>query len=412
MPIKQLDENRILPGMGLPTLGSIRKGDPKPSDNRPGPDLDYLRFEAAEGFESLNTLFAQVYGQQPKEIGPLFFFGESPDEVFPHWNEWWMESKQGGEPLLLIRCDGETIVKRYERDSKAHAFDPVACIKDDAEKGCKCRQTGRLSFALPDLEIASGHIGVYHLRTTSTHDIINIYGALKAIYQRFCLSQFGFPLSNIPFTLMRKPAMIPTPQPDGTFKPRKKHMLSLMVHPIFVKRLPELMELSNIAKRVADGMGNNNPALPDGKSNDDELPAEPSYVSEVNQFFTDYTIDLELADFCHHVGTTINEVQGIYPTGREIGQAILDWIAENGLLVLARGVMGKRKGNGWNYGLNCGFGIVWAWSREAFNEVGYDTSLWQTEEEIRFESDEAIPLIISREPGKGYFQVKEVHGTL
>ena len=222
MPIKGMTDQ----APSFPQIGVIRKGAPKPTDEkekRPGADLEYFRvvFDAEET-EAAET-FSRVYGEQPQEINILIPF----DEIDRNW-EAWREAYVTG--ALIHRCDGENVV--YAIDPKTgevlvqnglslKTHQPVAC-----DGSAECKPSGRLRVIVPELR----RLAYLMVLTTSIHDIVNISGQLEGIK-----AMNGGQLRGIPLVLRRRPKGISTPNPKtGKRTRREKWLLSIEADPKWV----------------------------------------------------------------------------------------------------------------------------------------------------------------------------------
>lgn len=211
MGIKGLTE-----GARFPIIGQLRKGAPKPEQgNRPGKDLTFFRFTSEE--PGLVETFNQVYGAEPRAL-EVYLPYASADENFEAYLEEYVASG------LMRRCDGETLLLKREEDGEISD----AGRSCERNKGCQCKPTGRLVVILPKLE----HFSVVTVLTTSKHDIMNLFGALKR-YEHVAAAS-GRDLSGIPFTLKRVPRKISTPAPDGKRARREKWLLSIEPSPAWV----------------------------------------------------------------------------------------------------------------------------------------------------------------------------------
>ena len=98
-PIKGLTDRMAQ----FPELGQVRKGAPKPADGKkPGADLTFFRVTFDEREIESAAIFAQHYGDEPREIDVLLPFNHVDENL-----EAWRESYVAGG--LVHRCDGERI---------------------------------------------------------------------------------------------------------------------------------------------------------------------------------------------------------------------------------------------------------------------------------------------------------------
>ena len=211
MPIKGLTEQAR-----FPTIGQLRKGAPKPSNGRaPGKDLDYFRFTSPD--DGLEDAFRDAYGAEPRSL-EVYLPYPSADENFEAYLEEYAASG------LLRRCDGERLIMKREGGGE------ISAVERPCERGlpCQCKPAGRLTVILPKLE----HFAVVMVLTTSKHDIMNLYGALKRY--ELVARHSGGDLTGIPFTLKRVPRRISTPGKDGKRARREKWLLAIEPSPAWV----------------------------------------------------------------------------------------------------------------------------------------------------------------------------------
>ena len=222
MPIKGLTDR------GMPTfpqIGSIRKGARKTQKNRPGADLTYFRYVPLEGEEQAAELFAQVYGDEPREINVFLPF----DEIERNF-ETWMERHTAG--ALHCRGDGESAVLWRDEKGTMH-HEPKKCPSPYCE-GCK--ETGRLKIIIPELR----RLAYVVVHTTSKWDIVELTANLEAIRRLT-----GNGLKGIPLVLKRRPRSISTPVGKKTDRVRReKWLLSLEADPRWVQAQIAAMELA------------------------------------------------------------------------------------------------------------------------------------------------------------------------
>lgn len=235
MPIKGLtDRNDV----SFPKIGDIRKGEPKDKQGRVGRDLTYFRAEFVEGEEGAAQLFSQIHGEQPRELYVMLPFRS----IERNW-EAWQEAYTAGQ--LLHRCDGETCVLWYDKQTNEYRTDPKPCPGG-------CVPTGRLKVLIPDLR----RLAFVEVHTTSINDILEITRNLEALQQLT-----GNGINGIPLVLKRRPRNISTPrkQQDGTTKRVRavKWLLSIEAEPAWVEAQIGAM------RNAALPSGYQRPALPE-----------------------------------------------------------------------------------------------------------------------------------------------------
>lgn len=221
----------------FPELGTIRKGGPKTDPKKPGPDLDYFRFDTDDA-EAL-AAFGVAFGADPREIEIILPF-PTTDENFEAWREEYVASG------LKHRCDGVTAIQWLRPDGQ-YSFEPIPC-----PGGCK--QTGRLKVIIPALE----RFAYITVTTSSIWDIITIHQNLLA------LEMLRGNLRGIPMVLCRREREISTPSgSNGQRARRKKWLLS-------VEAKPEWVRLELAAQRQAALSPVSEPLMLDGGQTDDE----------------------------------------------------------------------------------------------------------------------------------------------
>lgn len=231
---------------GLPTILTLRKGEAKPNEKRPGKDLDYFRLDFAPEYEYLRPEFERMYGARPKSIEGVLLVGDNPHDAFPHWLEQWTAS------TLLHRCDGDTQVRHWNEDAGTYSDEPVPCIAP----ACDCKQTGRLTFILPAFISATGVLGTIRLGTTSIYDIKQINDYLQTI-----LALYG-KIEQVPFRLFRQTKNISVSMGKGKRGRQDKSLLAIEVDPAFTaaKILPKL----GMTPQVQSGGQEDRPQLSEG----------------------------------------------------------------------------------------------------------------------------------------------------
>ena len=213
MPIKGLtDRNES----SFPKIGDIRKGEPKDAQGRMGKDLSYFRAAFVEGEEGAAALFAKMFGDEPRELYVMLPFRS----IARNW-EAWQEKHTAGQ--LWHRCDGETCVLWYDKDSGEYRQDPIPCPGG-------CVPVGRLKVIIPDLR----RLAYVEVHTGSINDILEITRNLEALSQLT-----GNGVNGIPLVLKRRPREISQPRKDANGKVKRvrgvKHLLSIEAEPTWVE---------------------------------------------------------------------------------------------------------------------------------------------------------------------------------
>lgn len=204
MPVRGLT-TQVKPA--FPTLGKLRKGGPKPSATRPGPDLEYFRFTSDD--KAIEAAFYASYPAQPKSIH-VFLPHASLWDNWETWQEHWVA---GG---MKHRCDGQTCV--VWQDDKGEYHDAAMIWNEDhsdyrIEGGIPCpgdcKPVGRLSVILPEL-LQEGYVGSVTFETHSKHDLMSLQACLEDAAQK----SNGNGLQGIEFRLYRELQPISTPIKD------------------------------------------------------------------------------------------------------------------------------------------------------------------------------------------------------
>ena len=175
----------------LTSLGVLRKGDKKPNDRQPGPDLgERLRFAGVD--PDVEKDWIDVFGTVlVDELDILLPYGD----IDGNWQAWRECYVAGG---LKYRCDGKNHVLWQDAEGNYHT-DPQPCPGAPA---CEAKPVGRLELIVPRF----GRLGTITLTTTSIHDIRNLDGALRATALRIG------GLAMLPLRLTRVKRMISTPE--------------------------------------------------------------------------------------------------------------------------------------------------------------------------------------------------------
>lgn len=191
----------------FPTIGTLRKGDKKVSENKPGTDLTYLRFVSEDPLAQ--RMFNEAYPDEESLRNiHVFLPNKTADENMESWIEEWVA---GG---LVHRCDGETKVL-WRTPQGGYSTERVPC------QNCKGKQVGRLSVIVPEL----GRLACITILTTSIHDIIKLTQQLRAY------EALRGDLRGIPLIVRRRKEKVSTPGPDGKRVRREKWLLSIETQP-------------------------------------------------------------------------------------------------------------------------------------------------------------------------------------
>jgi hypothetical protein len=240
MPIKGLTDT-VTVSRGLPRIGKIYKGGEK-GEKRPGPDLNHFRVDFEPEFEHIAGLWAEMYGDEPTEFAPVYVLGSTADEAFPAFKEDW-----NGAGTCLHRCDGEVQYSWYNPQTHMMMSSRIACASpvdpktgQQLTKGCECKNTGRLKLILSEFTQAAGVMGYFEVVTHSTHDILNITGALLLLERR------GVDLLGIPFVFGRaaRELNVPKTVKGGAVEGRMKTTKSLL----YLRPDEEFVRLAMLAR--------------------------------------------------------------------------------------------------------------------------------------------------------------------
>lgn len=231
-------------GPTMPTV-NIYKGGPK-TDKRPGKDLDHFRVEWPDGFGDVAAVFADLYGDQPARLSPIYVMSDDVGQVFPTRMESYRMGKKG--PTLVRSCDGEQITFIRDGDT-VHRNPGTPCLGD-----CDCKPVGRLFFILPEFFRACGQLIQFRLVTHSKTDIEGILGTLD-----FVADNNRGSLKGVAFDLYRELQTIQTP--DGIDK--QTHVVRVSVGSAHMQQLAASIMSTD--------------ALPSGY--EEELPALPARVN-------------------------------------------------------------------------------------------------------------------------------------
>lgn len=227
----------------LPEIGRIRKGSPlgERADGSPklskrgkkvvGDDLDYFRVDFNDGYEHLEEQFAELYGEQPKSLGPLTLLSDDIQEIA------WMEAYDGNN--IKVRCDGETIQKRWNRERGAYDHAKPRCewdkkTMDECPNGCQ--KTARINVVLTDFLVTTGEVGYFTVITGSTADFTHLFAAMNLYMRKFT------DVTRVPFMLSRVEREMTTVVPgkkEGEQSKRIRKTYNLLA----LKILPEYAKL-------------------------------------------------------------------------------------------------------------------------------------------------------------------------
>ncbi len=226
MPIYGLtDETRYQPGRSFPIAFTLHKGIGEEMPNGRGKklsDLNYFRASFAPGYERLEPLFVDLYGEQPQIIPNIMLLGGTVDQVASAHMEQWATNKNG-QPRLMVRCNGQEIIKRLDLETGHYSYQPAPCMVNDPERPCKCGVKFRLSFLPLDLlreaQLQEPVVGSIALRSPrEVRDIMN-YLRDRAAWRTLA----GFenaPLAGVRWDLVRAPVELEIPpDPNGKETP-------------------------------------------------------------------------------------------------------------------------------------------------------------------------------------------------
>ena len=248
MPIKGITDRSAR----LPQIGTLRKGAAK-AQNRPGRDLDYFRFDAAEEPE-LEKTFTRVFGATPKII-PCFLPYRTPAQNLRAF------MYQFGASGMKRKCDGERIWSDRQADGSMMHYTEnqmPACLQ--TTDGCQCKPSGQLHIIIPAL----GRYGVTLVQTTSVIDIATLSQTLDHLFN--VAQQYGHDLTSMPMQLARFKTKKRSPIQGGKYGFVTRSFLRLEILPQWFK--DRLIESTSSRKMIA-------------MSPDEEIyQALPAHVSE------------------------------------------------------------------------------------------------------------------------------------
>ena len=210
MPIVTLEE-RISTWKAMPLLAVLRKGSEKRTNKKGqsifGEDLPYFRLEFGEDYQLLAGSFAEMFGLEPDEIGPVMLLPDS-------WEAWMMEFKAS---KLIRKCDGHTQALRLQDGGYVHEAAPCPRRSGHA---CECKPSGMLRFLIPRFSEATGYLGYFLLKTHSVNDIVQIESAIR-------LAAVGRALHTCQFVLKRREEEVATRDAEGRSIRVKKWLVKL-----------------------------------------------------------------------------------------------------------------------------------------------------------------------------------------
>ena len=210
---KQLD-------LRLPRIGVIRKGGEmtrgaKPSDTRPGRDLEYFRLDRAE--TAVVAAWHEALGDQPKAISGILPYAD-PAECLSIWDELWNGKRlmwRGDGERLHVKLDGDAYVRYAPGEGPAQPLAAGEKVGKD-----KVTRNSRLRLLLPQLRIA----GIFEVMSSSSIDADELWANLMWIKSTVAT------LQGAPVTVFRSGRQfnIPNPKGEGTMAVTK-YMLHLML---------------------------------------------------------------------------------------------------------------------------------------------------------------------------------------
>lgn len=241
MPIAgKTDKASTNPQRGLPTIAKVKKGAPKPESGKALQDLTYFRLAFKEEFAYLAPVFVQMYGDKPDKLENIFLLGDTPDQAFPTWLEQWANG------TMLHKCSGEGTQERSFNRSTGTYETGATCLAP----ACECKQTGRLSFWIPEFTAKTNEFGAFFLETHSNKDISKLHNYLALIQ-----SVMRLPLGKIPFILGRATEQVMAPDPKDKSRQikTKKSLLYLKVMPSFMPEFQKAIAASANVKQIGTG---------------------------------------------------------------------------------------------------------------------------------------------------------------
>lgn len=271
MPIIRNTQENDTKARQLPLIAKVRKGAPQQTKTRKdgteykvvGKELPYFRFAFNDGYEWLQSHVEALYGAKPSVLPGVMLAAETMQGCY---SEWFMEWTGGRK--LMRKCDGETIVQRFDPERGA-VYEPVPC---PGRNNCECRQSGTLYFLLPELQVQAYVYGVFVLETHAWKDLDNF---------KHTLEEFGaYRLNTLRFRLARYQDEQMTPMEDK--KTGKTNRVPTKKW--FVRLVPELetlqFALTTTQPQLSPGMAfqvqNPRIAMP-------QAPALPASISQPAQ---------------------------------------------------------------------------------------------------------------------------------
>jgi len=300
-------------------IATVRPGAEKVSDKKPGKNQD--RFRITWKDPALATVFAEIYGSEPKVIPGIRFMPYLTPETAC---ETFMEVYTGNN-ALRTRCDGLHQIKHLT--DNGHSHDPIPCAANGDLDNCplKCKLRGRLYFILPEFMDELGRqsrsfveragIATFMFKfggdTTSSQLLATLYGVYDSLGT----------LSGVNYTLM-KTEHHRTDMRDG--KPVRYPYYAVELH----ASLPDLQDAYQ--ERLASPEAYN--VLPSGDDDEtDQTPApaqlpaqtqEPSSVhdSEDAHWTEDPETVAAVQAAAKNMGLTMADLMGAIATaeGRSI----------------------------------------------------------------------------------------------
>ncbi len=187
-------------------LGKIRLGMKVPSEK--DPSKSYPR---ATPYFVVPPEVAQLYGEKPTEICPVWLPSDNLDDFISHHYEYWTQTNS-----LVCRGDGVKAMSKLDSETGAFADRTttnwvrreMSC--DGEECDCyrqkKCRAMMHFDFLLPDVP----GIGVWTLTTGSWNGARNILSSIKALQTMCRMFEHGH-IAGIPLTLALAPQEVTPP---------------------------------------------------------------------------------------------------------------------------------------------------------------------------------------------------------
>ncbi|MDD8013907.1 MAG: hypothetical protein PHX05_10550 [Acidobacteriota bacterium] len=201
MPIQGFNES-----LRPDRLGKIRLGMKVPSEK--DPSKSYPR---ATPYFVVPPEVAQLYGEKPTEICPVWLPSDNLDDFISHHYEYWTQTNS-----LVCRGDGVKAMAKLDIETGAFADRTTAnwvrremnCGGEECEyyRQKKCRAMMHFDFLLPEVP----GIGVWTLTTGSWNGARNILSSIKAL-QNMCRMFKDGHIAGIPLTLALAPQEVTPP---------------------------------------------------------------------------------------------------------------------------------------------------------------------------------------------------------